>query len=52
LRDRDYNKYFNVLRSIREDVKVLTAAEFMDEEIRQLEAYRKELWQAEYFHGS
>jgi len=44
LRDQDYAKYFNVLRSIRSDVKVLTAAEYMGVEVRQLEAYRYKLW--------
>jgi predicted metallo-beta-lactamase superfamily hydrolase len=44
LRDKEYKKYFDVLRSIRSDVKVLTAAEYMGVEVRQLEAYRDELW--------
>lgn len=44
LRDQDYAKYFNILRNIKNDVKVLTAAEYMGIEIRQLEAYRYKLW--------
>jgi predicted metallo-beta-lactamase superfamily hydrolase len=44
LRDQDYAKYFNILRNIKSDVKVLTAAEYMGIEIRQLEAYRYKLW--------
>jgi len=44
LRDQYYAKYFNVLRSIRSDVKVLTAAEYMGVKVRQLEAYRYKLW--------
>lgn len=44
LRDKHYYKYFDTLRSIRSDVKILTAAEYIGVEIRQLEAYRYELW--------
>lgn len=44
LRDREYTKYMEYLRNMRRGVKVLTAAEFMGLEVRQLEAYRDVLW--------
>lgn len=44
LRDRNYVKYMDYLRKVNRDVRVLTAAEYMGLEIRQLEAYRDVLW--------
>ena len=44
LRDRDYIVYMNNLRSIRSDITVVTAAEYMGMDINQLEAYRDKLW--------
>ncbi len=45
LRDKNYAKYMKQLATSAVDVKVLTAAEFAGEEVRQLEAYRRELWE-------
>lgn len=44
LRDRNYRDHLQLLRHIRGDVKVLTAAEYLGREVVQLEAYRDELW--------
>ncbi|MEM0000219.1 MAG: MBL fold metallo-hydrolase [Desulfurococcaceae archaeon] len=44
LRDRNYIKHMERLKNLRKDVKVLTAAEYMGFEVRQLEAYRDALW--------
>lgn len=45
LRDRSYRLYLKYLAESSR-VKVVTAAEFMGLEVRQLEAYRNELWRA------
>lgn len=47
LRDRDYKRYMDYLRRARRDVKVMTAAEYMGVEVKQLEAYRDVLWGSE-----
>lgn len=44
LRDRDYMRYMDYLRRVRPDVKIMTAAEYMGVEVKQLEAYRDLLW--------
>ena len=43
LRDRDYRKYLEYLGRLV-SARVLTAAEFMGVEVKQLEAYRDTLW--------
>ncbi|MEM4717771.1 MAG: MBL fold metallo-hydrolase [Desulfurococcaceae archaeon] len=44
LRDKDYLVYFDYLRK-NSSARVMTAAEFMNQPIKQLEAYRDKLWQ-------
>ncbi|MEM0002060.1 MAG: MBL fold metallo-hydrolase [Desulfurococcaceae archaeon] len=44
LRDKNYLKHMEYLRKIRSDLTITTAAEYMGFEIKQLEAYRDELW--------
>jgi predicted metallo-beta-lactamase superfamily hydrolase len=44
LRDREYAVYMEKLKSIRGDVLITTAAEYVGLEVRQLEAYRDLLW--------
>lgn len=44
LRDRDYERYLNALRSARPGLRIVTAAEFMGLKVEQLEAYRDLLW--------
>ncbi|RLG89341.1 MAG: hypothetical protein DRO16_04110, partial [Thermoprotei archaeon] len=51
MRDRNYRVYLEKLRkNIDKDrkIKLLTAAEYMGYEIKQLEAYRRELWENDY----
>lgn len=42
-RDREYSVYFDYMRR-NSTAKVMTAAEFMNQPVLQLEAYRDELW--------
>lgn len=44
LRDREYSAHMKHLRSLRRDVRILTAAEYMGLEVTQLEACRDVLW--------
>jgi predicted metallo-beta-lactamase superfamily hydrolase len=44
LRDKNYAKYIELLRSRRRDISVKTAAEYMGVEVNQLEAHRDLLW--------
>jgi len=44
LRDQHYKKYFEKLEKLNTKVKINTAAEFMGEEVRLLEANRNILW--------
>ncbi len=47
LREKNYIEYMEKLRRIRSDVRVVTAAEYMHREIKQLEAYRDQLWRVQ-----
>uniref|UniRef100_A0A7C2BLB9 UPF0282 protein ENP55_05790 n=1 Tax=Thermosphaera aggregans TaxID=54254 RepID=A0A7C2BLB9_9CREN len=46
LRDLYYRRYFEKLEKLNMKVKITTAAEFMGEEVRLLEANRKNLWES------
>lgn len=47
LRDRSYAEYFARLRRLNNNVHITTAAEYMGEEVNQLEAKRDILWRNE-----
>jgi len=47
LREKNYIEYMEKLKRIRSDVRVVTAAEYMHREIKQLEAYRDQLWRVQ-----